>query len=214
MKLDRQKLLLYAVTDRRWLNGETLASQVERALKGGITCLQLREKELSDEEFLEEALEIKEVCRRYGVPFIINDNVKVAVKCGADGIHVGQSDMNAGELRRLVGDDMIIGVSAGTVKAAMEAFENGADYIGSGAVFTTSTKDDAKPVDNETLRNICSSVPIPVVAIGGITRNNILELSGSGAAGAAVVSAIFAQEDPEAAAAELLCLSRKMAGVL
>ena len=213
MKLDRKMLLLYAVTDRRWLNGETLASQVERALKGGITCLQLREKELGNDEFLAEALEIKEVCRRYGVPFIINDNVEVAVKCGADGIHVGQSDMNAGDLRRLVGEDMIIGVSAGTVDSAIEAVRNGADYIGSGSVFATSTKDDAKPVDNKTLKNICSSVPIPVVAIGGITRENILELRGSGVAGAAVVSAIFAQKDIESAAAELLELSRKMAGV-
>lgn len=213
MKLDRKSLLLYAVTDRRWLNGETLVSQVEKALRGGITCFQLREKEIGNAEFLEEALEIKEVCLRYGVPFIINDNVEVAIKCGADGIHVGQSDMNAGELRRLVGDDMIIGVSASTVEAAIEAVHNGADYIGTGAVFNTSTKEDAKYVDNDTLRNICASVTIPVVAIGGITRNNILELSGSGVAGAAVVSAIFAQRDLEAAAAELLELSRKMAGV-
>ena len=213
MKLSKKDMLLYAVTDRRWLDGKTLASQVEKALKGGVTCLQLREKELDDESFLSEAFEIKEICSRYGVPFIINDNVEVAVKCGADGIHVGQSDMNAGELRRLVGDDMIIGVSAGTVEEAVEAFRNGADYIGTGAVSATSTKNDADAVDPSVLSEICASVPIPVVAIGGITEANILRLSGSGADGVAVVSAIFAQPDAEEAARRLLELSKQMAGV-
>ncbi|MBQ8297132.1 MAG: thiamine phosphate synthase [Ruminococcus sp.] len=210
MKLNKEHMLLYAVTDRRWLDGETLAAQVEKALRGGVTCVQLREKELSDDEFLAEALEIKEICRRYDVPFIINDNVDVAVKCGADGIHVGQSDMNAGNLRRLVGNDMIIGVSAGTVEAALEAEKNGADYIGTGAVFSTSTKNDADAVDSSTLKAICSAVSIPVVAIGGITKDNIWQLSGTGVDGAAVISAIFAQPDPEAASAELLRLSERM----
>lgn len=210
MKLNKKHLLLYAITDRRWLNGETLVQQVEKALRGGVTCLQLREKELGYESFLAEAMEIRELCRRYGVPFIINDNAEVAVKCGADGIHVGQSDMNAGELRRLVGDEMIIGVSASTVDTAIEAAANGADYIGTGSVFVTSTKDDADSVSRETLAEICASVSIPVVAIGGINRENILGLSGSGVSGAAVISAIFAQPDIETAASELLELSGKM----
>jgi thiamine-phosphate pyrophosphorylase len=210
MKSDEKMLLLYAVTDRRWLNGATLSSKVEEAIHGGITCLQLREKELDDEAFLEEAIEIRDICRKYGIPFIINDNVEVAVKCGADGIHVGQSDMNAGKLRRIVGDKMIIGVSAGSVEEGIEAEKNGADYIGTGAVFSTSTKDDAGDVDMETLKEICSAVNIPVVAIGGITKDNISRLSGSGVSGVAVVSAIFAQADIKSASAELLELSEKM----
>ncbi len=203
-------MLLYAVTDRRWLGDKTLASQVEKSIEGGVTCIQLREKELDDEEFLNEALEIKKICNKYNVPFIINDNVEVALKCGADGIHVGQSDMNAGSLRRLVGEEMIIGVSAGTVDEALEAAANGADYIGTGSVFVTSTKDDADHVTYDTLKEICSAVEIPVVAIGGITRENIQELQGSGVDGIAVVSALFAQEDIKSAAAELLELSGRM----
>lgn len=203
-------MLLYAATDRRWLGDKTLASQVEKSIEGGVTCIQLREKELDDEEFLNEALEIKKICNKYNVPFIINDNVEVALKCGADGIHVGQSDMNAGSLRRLVGEEMIIGVSAGTVDEALEAAANGADYIGTGSVFVTSTKDDADHVTYDTLKEICSAVEIPVVAIGGITRENIQELQGSGVDGIAVVSALFAQEDIKSAAAELLELSGRM----
>lgn len=203
-------MLLYAVTDRRWLRDKTLASQVEKSIKGGVTCIQLREKELDDEGFLNEALEIKKICNKYNVPFIINDNVEVALKCGANGIHVGQSDMNAGSLRRLVGEEMIIGVSAGTVDEALEAAANGADYIGTGSVFVTSTKDDADHVTYDTLKEICSAVEIPVVAIGGITMENIQELQGSGVDGIAVVSALFAQEDIKSAAAELLELSGRM----
>lgn len=203
-------MLLYAATDRRWLGDKTLASQVEKSIEWGVTCIQLREKELDDEEFLNEALEIKKICNKYNVPFIINDNVEVALKCGADGIHVGQSDMNAGSLRRLVGEEMIIGVSAGTVDEALEAAANGADYIGTGSVFVTSTKDDADHVTYDTLKEICSAVEIPVVAIGGITRENIQELQGSGVDGIAVVSALFAQEDIKSAAAELLELSGRM----
>ncbi len=208
MKSCRESMLLYAVTDRRWLReGETLAQQVEKALRGGVTCLQLREKELSDEEFLAEAMEIKKICARYDVPFIINDNVNVAIKCKADGIHVGQSDMDAGELRRIVGDDMLIGVSAENVEAALKAEADGADYIGTGAVFSTSTKNDAAAVSLAALAEICRSVKIPIVAIGGITKENITDLSGTGVAGAAVVSAIFAEPDVEAATKELLRLS-------
>lgn len=210
MKLDKSNMLLYAVTDRRWLNGKILASVVEEALIGGVTCLQLREKELDDESFLAEALEIKKVCHKYGVPFIINDNVDVAIKCGADGIHVGQSDMNASELRKYVGDEMIIGVSAATVETALEAVKNGADYIGTGAVFSTSTKNDACDVDKDTLKRICSSVSVPIVAIGGITKNNICQLKGTGVDGVAVVSAIFAQANIKDSTVELLELSKKM----
>ncbi|MCD7812207.1 MAG: thiamine phosphate synthase [Ruminococcus sp.] len=210
MKLNKENMLLYAVTDRRWLGDKTIASQVEKSIEGGVTCIQLREKELDDEKFLNEALEIKKICNRYNVPFIINDNVEVALKCGADGIHVGQSDMNAGSLRRLVGEEMIIGVSAGTVDEALEAAANGADYIGTGSVFVTSTKDDADHVTYDTLKEICSAVEIPVVAIGGITRENVQELQGSGVDGIAVVSALFAQEDIKSAAAELLELSGRM----
>lgn len=214
MKSCKDSMLLYAVTDRRWLNGETLRSQVEKALKGGVTCIQLREKEMVDSEFLAEALDIKELCSQYDVPLIINDNVDVALKCHADGIHVGQSDMNAGELRQIVGDKMIIGVSASTAEQALEAVRNGADYIGTGAVFPTSTKDDASDVSIAELTEICSTVSIPVVAIGGITKENTLKLSGSGIAGIAVVSAIFAQPDIEAAARELRKLSEKAAGMI
>ncbi|MCD7891684.1 MAG: thiamine phosphate synthase [Ruminococcus sp.] len=210
MKSNKENMLLYAVTDRRWLRDKTLASQVEKSIKGGVTCIQLREKELDDEGFLNEALEIKKICNKYNVPFIINDNVEVALKCGANGIHVGQSDMNAGSLRRLVGEEMIIGVSAGTVDEALEAAANGADYIGTGSVFVTSTKDDADHVTYDTLKEICSAVEIPVVAIGGITMENIQELQGSGVDGIAVVSALFAQEDIKSAAAELLELSGRM----
>lgn len=210
MKLCKEHMLLYAVTDSRWLGNETLRFQVEEALKGGVTCIQLREKELNDRDFFNEALEIKSICRKYNVPFIINDNVEVALKCGADGIHVGQSDMDAGKLRRYVGDSMIIGVSAGTLEEALEAEANGADYIGTGSVFTTSTKDDANKVELKTLKCICDAVSIPVAAIGGITKENILQLSGSGVDGVAVVSAIFAQKDKSKAAFDLLNLSRKM----
>lgn len=213
MKSCKESLLLYAVTDRRWLNGETLYSQVEKALKGGATCIQLREKEMSNSDFLAEAIEIKKLCTQYDVPLIINDNAEVAVKCGADGIHVGQSDMNAGELRQMVGNNMIIGVSASTLDEALEAVGNGADYIGTGAVFPTSTKDDADKVSMTDLSEICSTVSIPVVAIGGITKENLLQLNGSGIAGVAVVSAIFAQSDIKAAARELLQLSKKAVGI-
>lgn len=213
MRSCKENLLLYAVTDRRWLNGETLHCQVEKALKGGATCIQLREKEMSDGDFLAEALDIKELCGQYDVPLIINDNVGVAVKCGADGIHVGQSDMNAGKLRRMVGDKMIIGVSASTLEEAEEAVRSGADYIGTGAVFPTSTKDDAGTVSITALTEICRAVSIPVVAIGGITKENTLKLSSSGIAGIAVVSAIFAQSDIESAARELRNLSEKAVGL-
>lgn len=210
MNCDKNDLLLYAVTDRSWLGGKTLAEQVEESLRGGATMIQLREKDLDAESFYEEALVIKELCRRYEVPFLIDDNVELAVKVGADGIHVGQHDMEASSVRKLIGDKMILGVSAQTVEQAKLAEKNGADYLGVGAVFPTTTKDDASAVDYNTLKAICSAVNIPVVAIGGINETNILKLSGSGICGVAVVSAIYAQKDIEAAAKNLSKLSAQM----
>lgn len=203
MNCRRKDLLLYGVTDRSWLKGKTLYSQVEEALKGGVTFLQLREKELDQEQFLREAAEIQKLCRQYAVPLIINDNVEIALQINADGVHVGQSDMEAGMVREKLGKEKIIGVSARTVEQAVLAEQHGADYLGVGAVFPTGTKPDANSVSYETLREICSSVSIPVVAIGGITGENVDALRGSKIAGIAVVSAIFAQEDPRKAAAVL-----------
>lgn len=209
MKCRRETMLLYAVTDRAWTGRQSLAEQVKAALKGGVTCLQLREKDLDEEEFLEEAMEIKRLCAGYQVPFIVNDNVEIAIKCKADGIHVGQKDMEAGNVRALVGEGMIIGVSAQTPEQAMAAEKAGADYLGVGAVFSTSTKPDAIDVSYETLKKICETVSIPVVAIGGISKKNMQELSGSGADGAALVSAIFSAEDIEQECRELRRLSEQ-----
>ena len=229
MKCDKKGLLLYAVTDRSWLNGETLYSQVEKALQGGATFLQLREKELDEahfkeeaialkalckqygvpfvlddkDHFMEEALELKKLCAAYHVPFVINDNVEIAAKMDADGVHVGQSDMEAGDVRAKLGPDKIIGVSAQTVEQAILAEQRGADYLGVGAVFHTGSKADAEDVSHETLTAICNAVKIPVIAIGGITRDNVTELSGSGICGIAVISAIFAQKDIVSATKDL-----------
>lgn len=197
MKCDKKDLLLYAVTDRRWLGGRRLADQVEEALKGGATFVQLREKDLDEERFLEEAREIKELCGRYQVPFVINDNVDIAQAVDADGVHVGQSDMEAGDVRARLGQDKIIGVSAQTVEQALLAESCGADYLGVGAVFATGSKADASEVDHETVKAICQAVHIPVIAIGGITGENVGALTGTGVCGVAVISAIFAQEDVE-----------------
>lgn len=210
MKFDKKDLLLYAVTDRSWLGGETLASQVERAVKGGAAFVQLREKELDKEHFLKEAVEIRELCRKFQVPFVVNDDVEIAVKSGADGVHVGQNDMEAGDVRAKLGPDKIIGVSAQTVEQAVLAEERGADYLGVGAVFPTGSKADACEVSHETLRAICEAVGIPVIAIGGISADNLRELSGSGICGIAVISAIFAKEDIEGAARELRSLAEEM----
>ena len=203
MKCDKKDLLLYAVTDRSWLNGETLYSQVEKALEGGATFVQLREKHLDHETFLKEAKELKELCAKYQVPFVLDDDVELALEVGADGVHVGQSDMEAGDVRAKLGPDKIIGVSAQTVEQALLAEAHGADYLGVGAVFQTGTKTDAREVEHGVLKEICSKVDIPVVAIGGITQDNVKELSGSGINGVAVISAIFAQKDIETATAKL-----------
>ena len=164
MNCRKEDMVLYAITDRHWLNGESLYQQVEKALQGGVTFLQLREKNLDKELFMKEAREIKELCRKYKVPFIINDNVEIAKAIDADGVHVGQSDMEAGDVRKILGADKIIGVSAKTVEQALLAEKHGADYLGVGAVFSTSTKTDATGVSHETLRDICQAIKIPVVA--------------------------------------------------
>ena len=176
MKFDKKSLTLYAVTDRTWTGRLSLLEQIEAALKGGATSIQLREKDLPDDKFLEEALLVKKLCQKYNVLFYINDNVEVAVKCGADGIHIGQHDMPVKEARRLIGPDMILGVSAQTVEQAVKAQKDGADYLGVGAVFPTGTKKDADDVSFSTLRDICLAVDIPVVAIGGISKNNIFRM--------------------------------------
>lgn len=210
MKLDKKDLLLYAVTDRSWLGDSSLYEQVESALKGGATFVQLREKNLEEELFLKEAEEIKELCQKYKVPFVINDNVDIAIKMDADGVHVGQSDMEAKDVRAKLGENKIIGVSAQTVEQALLAEKQGADYLGVGAVFKTGSKYDAEDVSQDTLKKICEAVNIPVIAIGGISRENVALLSGSGICGIAVISAIFGQEDIEAAARELKVLTEKM----
>lgn len=212
MKVDRKTMLLYAVTDRAWLGGRRLEEDVERAIRGGATFIQIREKALGDAAFLEQAKAIKAVTDRYGVPFVVNDNVAIAKAVGADGVHVGQDDMEAGDVRAQLGPDKIIGVSVRTVEQALLAEERGADYLGVGAVFPTATKQDASEVSFETLREICEAVSIPIVAIGGISRENVTQLAGSGIDGVAVVSAIFAAEDIEKAAAELAANLRGMIG--
>lgn len=210
MKCSKENLLLYAVTDRRWLKGKTLYQQVEEAIKGGVTFIQLREKNLDEEAFLKEAGEIKELCRKHQVPFVINDNVEIAAKVGADGVHVGQSDMEALDVRAKLGDDKIIGVSAQTVEQALKAQEHGADYLGVGAVFATGSKADAVEVDHKVLKEICEAVDIPVIAIGGISEENVLELKGSGICGIAVINAIFAKPDVKEAAKGLRRLTEEM----
>ena len=179
MNCNRSQLLLYAVTDRSWLGEETLYRQVEKVLKGGGTFVQLREKELDHEVFLEEAIKIKKLCEQYHVPFVINDDVNIALATNADGVHVGQSDMEAGNVRKLIGEDRILGVSVQTVEQALMAERCGADYLGVGAVFPTGSKSDAEEVSHAALKAICDAVSIPVVAIGGINNNNVRRLAGN-----------------------------------
>lgn len=212
MKCDKKNMLLYAVTDRAWTKNQSLYEQVEAALKGGVTCVQLREKTLDEEEFLKEALEISVLCKKYKVPLFINDNVDIAIKCHADGIHVGQDDMKANQVREKVGNDMMIGVSVHSVEEALEAVKNGADCLGAGSVFSTSTKANVSSLSKETFRDICNAVDIPVVAIGGINKTNIAELSGTGISGVALVSAIFAASDIEAECRMLRKASEEMLG--
>jgi thiamine-phosphate pyrophosphorylase len=203
MNCTARDLLLYAVTDRHWLGAETLSQQVEKALRGGATFVQLREKTLDHDAFLSEAREIKSLCAKFHVPFVINDDVDVALAVDADGVHVGQADMEAGDVRKKLGPNKIIGVSCKTVEQALTAQAHGADYLGVGAMFPTDTKADASAVTFDALRAVCSAVSIPVVAIGGIKEDNVERLTGTGIAGVAVVSAIFAQTDIEGATRSL-----------
>ena len=212
MKLRSKDLRLYAVTDRTWAaDSAALLRQIEDAIDGGATMVQLREKHLDEASFLAEAEAFVSLCRRKGAISIINDNVEIAVKTGADGVHVGQSDLEAGRVRALLGPDKLIGVSAHNVEEALAAQAAGADYLGTGAAFVTGTKTDAKPISRETIRAVTAAVDIPVVAIGGISRDNVLELAGCGLDGVAVVSALFAQKDVKAAAEEMLRLSEEIA---
>lgn len=203
MNCDKKNLLLYAVTDRSWLGTESLYSQVKKAIDGGVTFVQLREKELAQEAFYKEALEIQALCREKNIPFVINDNVALAKKIDADGVHVGQEDMEAGDVRSLLGPDKIIGVSAHSVEEALLAEKRGADYLGVGAAFSTNSKKDVSCISHETIRDICQAVQIPVIAIGGINETNVEELKGTGICGVAVISAIFAKRDITGAARTL-----------
>ena len=204
LRVDADAMTLYAVTDRTWADDVTLMEQVKQALDGGITFLQLREKKLSEEEFIKEAQEMKKLAQEYKIPFVINDNIKVALEVDADGVHIGQDDMSVQEARKLLGEDKIIGVSAHNVKEAVKAQKGGADYLGVGAVCATSTKKDANVVSKEEIKKIKEAVDIPIVAIGGIKQDNIKTLQGTGVDGVAVVSDIFAAKDITKAAKELL----------
>lgn len=210
MKCDKKSMILYAVTDRTWLLGRTLAHDVEESLKGGATMVQLREKNLGYTDFLDEAFTIKALCKKYKVPFIINDDIEIALACDANGIHVGQDDLDVLKVREQLGDKKIIGVSVRTVEQAKKAVEQGADYLGVGAVFKTTTKLDANFVDYDMVKAICNAVEVPVCGIGGIDENNINHLVGSGLDGVALVSAIFAQENIKEASQRLFRLSMDM----
>ena len=202
-------MLLYIVTDRTWLGDKTLVSQVEESIKAGATFVQIREKDMPFNEFVAEAGNIKEITDRYHIPFVINDNIEVTLASEADGIHVGQNDRPAREVRAMIGKEKILGVSVQTISQAVEAEKDGADYLGVGSVFSTSTKLDADSVSLDTLKEICSAVSIPVVAIGGISEENIMQLKGSGIDGVAVISAVFAKPDIYAATKNLLELAKK-----
>ena len=203
MKLSKDDLLLYAITDRGNLDKKVFFEKIEEALQGGVTILQLREKELDEDSFINEAIEVKNICRKHGIPLIINDNVNVALKSGADGVHVGIEDMPIDEIRRTVPDSFIIGATCKTVEQAQSAERLGADYMGVGAVFPSPTKKNAVRITREQLKEICASVSIPAVAIGGITLENVDELKGGGMSGIAVVSAVFSADDIQKAASLL-----------
>ncbi len=207
----KHSMLLYAVTDRSWLkDGQTLNKVCEDVLRSGATFLQIREKDLDTASFEQEAKELKALCTSLKVPFVVNDSVEIAIDIDADGVHVGQSDINGRDIRAMIGPDKILGISAGTVEEAVAAQKAGADYIGVGAVFATSTKKNARALSHEALCNICKAVDIPVVAIGGINSSNMEELRGSGIDGIAVVSAIFAAEDPGDATSKLLQQAKEL----
>lgn len=203
MKLCKNSLILYGVTDRRLSKGKSLEKQVEDAVLGGTSIIQLREKGEITEEIFNEAEKIQDLCKKHDVPFIVNDNVDLALKLDADGVHVGQNDMNAKNVRKMLGSEKILGVSVQTSEQALSAQRDGADYLGVGAIFATNSKADAENISLKTLKEICSAVQIPVVAIGGINENNICSLAQSGICGVAVISALFADNDVKSAAARL-----------
>jgi thiamine-phosphate pyrophosphorylase len=210
LNFSREQLLLYAITDRRWSDKQSFLFQIEEALRGGITMLQLREKNLSTDDYIELAKKVEALVSKYNVPFIVNDSLEAALLSGADGVHMGQVDNIPSDIRDKVGTDKILGLSAGSVREALKAEELGADYIGVGSVFNTSTKGDAKRVELSLLRKISASVSIPIVAIGGINENNISELEGSGISGVSIISGIFAQEDVFSAAVRFKTLAEKI----
>lgn len=209
MNFTAQNLLLYAVTDRAWVGRQTLLEQIESALKGGATLVQLREKNLPRLDYIREAAQATALCHRYGVPLIVNDSLEVALKSGADGVHVGIEDQPVAEIRRQAGKGFLIGATAKTVEQARAAQAAGADYLGVGAVFPSPTKKNAIRITTGQLREICASVSIPCVAIGGISRENLPALAGGGMDGFALVSAIFSQPDIEAACRELRALAER-----
>lgn len=210
MNLDKNSLFLYAVTDRSWLHEKSLLDEVELALKGGVTFLQLREKNLAYEDFLKEAQELKILTKKYKVPLIINDNIEIAIASNADGIHLGQSDLKISAAKKRLGNNKIIGASVQNLEQALLAQKHGADYLGVGAIFPTSTKSDADLVGINTLKEICHKVKIPVVAIGGINKNNLIKLKDCGIKGVALVSAIFAEKDPKKASIGLKGLLKEV----
>ena len=214
MIFNKEMLLLYAVTDPSWVGEKTLYQQIEDALKGGVTIVQLREKNLDEDAFVKEAVKVRELCHRYNVPLIINDNVSVALKSGADGVHVGVEDTPVSEIRKIVPKDFIIGATCKTVEQAKIAENSGADYMGVGAVFPSSTKENALRITREQLKVICSSVSIPAVAIGGITGENVTEIKGGGIAGIAVVSAIFSADNIKEVTEELKKKAKEVTGVI
>ncbi|WP_346939254.1 thiamine phosphate synthase [uncultured Clostridium sp.] len=210
MSISKNQMKLYVVTDRSWLNGKLFTKEIEKTLQGGATLIQLREKQLSYNEFLTEGKNIKKITDKYNTPLIINDNVEIAMKIDASGVHIGQGDMDAAEVRKLIGKDKILGVTAKTVEQAIKAEKDGASYIGVGAAFSTSTKLDTRVTTFETIKNICKAVSIPVVAIGGIDENNIMNLKGLGIDGVALVSAIFSKEDVLLATKQMLGLTERI----
>lgn len=208
MKLNKESMLVYAITDRHWTGTQTLEQQVEDVLKNGATFLQIREKNMPHDELVKEAICIKEIAAKYNVPVVIDDDIYAVIEAGVDGVHIGQNDMDYVEARKLLGDDKIIGMTAPSVTLAKKAEELGADYIGAGAVFNTSTKKDTKPLELSTLKEICNSVSIPVVAIGGIDHSNVRKLKETDIDGVAVISALFGASDPGEATKELVSIMK------
>lgn len=210
MKVKKEHMLVYAITDRHWAKTMTLEQQVEDVLKNGATFLQIREKNMPHDELVKEAVRIKKIAEKYNVPVVIDDDIQAVIESGADGVHIGQNDMDYVEARKLLGSDKIIGMTAPSVELAKKAEELGADYIGAGAVFNTNTKKDTKPLELDTLKKICNSVSIPVVAIGGIDHSNVRKLAGTDIDGVAVISALFAAQDPGKATKELVSIMKEI----